>query len=227
MGIEYRHFLVVNDARWRPQADTASRVEQVLRAWSLGDRPDKVIDLVQGEQLSTEPATVCAPGRGIAVVYGGVDGAVVERLAGPSYYPEVRPTDRYIMRTTLLVGDDYRIQTTSDSSIYFEMMEPPLDGRGNPLEPIDGEFSLDLYADTFPGTDISEPPTLRAHVAEFAQNNIGWTECNGFWRGALVIDFGKDLPGFARGIHLLPATQFVRDLSEAFRGPLVQIGEFN
>lgn len=227
MGIEYRHFLVVDDARWRPQGDTASRVEQVLRAWSLGDRPDTVIDLTRGEQLSTEPATVAAQGRGIAVVYGGVDGTAVEKLAGPSYYSEVRTVDRYIMRTTLLIGDDYRIQTTSDSSIYFEVMEPPLDGRGNPLEPSDGEFSSNLYADTFPGADISSPPTLRAHVSEFAQKNIGLAKCNGFWRGALAIDFGKDLPSFARSVHLLPATQFVGDLSEAFRGPLVQIGEFN
>ena len=227
MGIEYRHFLVVDDAQWRPQADTASRVEKVLRAWSLGDQPTKVIDLVRGEQLSTELSIRSAPGRGIAVVYGGVDGTAVEKLAGASYYPELRFEDRYIMSTTLLVGDDYRIQTTSDSSIYFEVMEPPLDGRGNRLEPIDGEFSSHLYADTFPGTDISSPPKVRAHVAEFAQENISWASCNGFWRGALVIDFGKDLPGFARTVHLLPAAQFVRELSEAFRGPLVQIGEFN
>lgn len=227
MGIEYRHFLVVDDARWKPQADTVSRVEQVLRAWSLGDRPDKVIDLVRGEQLSTETSTTSAPGRGIAATYGGVDGAAVEKLAGPSYYPDLNAADRYIMSTTLIVGDDYRLHTTADSSIYFEVVEPPLDSKGRQLDPIDGEYSSALYADTFPGTDVSSPPVVVAHVAEFAQKNIGWARCNGFWRAALVIDFGKDIPGFARGIHCLPAIQFVHDLSEAFRGPVLQIGEFD
>ena len=35
MGVEYRHYLVVNDPEWRPEPDTASRVEEVLRSWGL------------------------------------------------------------------------------------------------------------------------------------------------------------------------------------------------
>ncbi|HEX7864364.1 MAG TPA: hypothetical protein VF555_05420 [Variovorax sp.] len=36
MGIEYRHFLVVDDADWRPRADTAARVAKLLADWSIG-----------------------------------------------------------------------------------------------------------------------------------------------------------------------------------------------
>lgn len=71
----------------------------------------------------------------------------------------------------------------------------------------------------------SDLEPVEMHVEEWAKKNVGWACCNGFWRGALILDFGKDLPSFARQVHLLPARQFVYDLSEAFRGPLTQFGE--
>lgn len=228
MGVEFRHYLVVNDALWRPQADTATRVGQVMRDWSLGDRPRDVIDLQSGESLGFIPSVVSKPGRGIAIVYDWVHGAAAANLAGASYYGDCPAEDRYIREITLIIGDDYRVQMLADDSIYFEEMEPPIDSKGHRLEPIEEEhIGLSFYSESFLGTDIVSPPVLRACINGFAEKNVSWTQCNGFWRGALVVDFHKDIPAFARDLHLLPSAQFVRELSDAFRGPLVQMGEFN
>src|SRR5262249_7214197 len=61
MGIEYRHFLVVDDAEWRPQSDTAARVEAVLRKWSLVDRPKEVVDLSRGANKQIDGDTTSVP----------------------------------------------------------------------------------------------------------------------------------------------------------------------
>ncbi len=45
MGVEYRQFMVVDDAHWRPQSDTAARVEAVLRDWSLIGEVENIVDL--------------------------------------------------------------------------------------------------------------------------------------------------------------------------------------
>lgn len=227
MGICYQHHLVVDDAGWRPQPDTVARVEKVLRAWSLIDQPTEVIDLLRGTKLTPEyPSASTTPGRGIALIYPGIRGTAVEQLAGPSYYDSIGTEDRYTSRVTLIVGDDYRIQNGSHA-IYPELIASPIDGSGRAIEPNqEQQASVWCYSDSFAGQDISSPPQVKMHVEEWAKKNIGWGRCNGFWRGALVLDFGKDLPSFAREVHILPARQFVYDLSEAFRGPLAQLGEF-
>ena len=83
MGIEYRHFLVVNEPDWRPQPDTAARVESVLRDWSVVDRIEKVINLALGANNEViDTSTADLPGPGLAFIYSGVQGLPVERIAG-------------------------------------------------------------------------------------------------------------------------------------------------
>jgi len=172
MGVEYGHFLVVNDDAWLPLPDTATRVEAVVRSWSLGDRPKRVVNLANGrnEQITGTTASV-DPGPGVAFLYGGVQGLPVERIAGPSLYA-CRPAERYTMRTWLVLGTDYRVHWSSES-IYFQLVSPPLAGH-RPVE-----------------ANVEEPfETL-----------------------------------FVEGVHVLPAGEFVAQLSDAFRGPIVQVGE--
>ncbi len=220
MGIEYRHFIVVNDAYWRPESDTVERVEAVLRDWSLIGDAAKVVDLCSGPNRNTSSS----PGRGIALVYPGATGVVVETVAGPSAYAGISSDERYLKRTTLVLGDDYRVQWGSES-IYFELKAAPLAG-GEPIAGEDDDPYDALFSASFPSDRASSPPVVVARIEAHAKPSIGWDSCLGFWRGALVLDFGKDLPAFSDRVHALPAREFVSALSAAIRGPLVEIGEF-
>jgi len=224
MGVEYRHFLVVNDPDWRPRVDTVSRVEQVLRTWGLATRLEKAVDLTAGlnEELTGE-SIANVPDGGIAYVYQGVQGAAVAKIAGPSEYG-VGDDERYTMRTTLVVGNDYRIQWSSES-IYFELTSPPTED-GVPIEATDEEPFDILFDESFSSEQATSPPVVTIHVEEHAQANVGWDAYQGFWRAAVVIDFGKDLPAFSETRHELPERTFVSAVSEAFRGPIVEVGEF-
>ena len=226
MGVEYRHYLVVNDANWLPQPDTMSRVGAVLSKWSLGEHPLQAIDLSSGQNREIEiDAASVNPGAGVAFVYAGVEGDPIGRIAGPSLYDNVPATWRYTMKTTLVVGHDYRVQWSSES-IYFEVAVPPSAG-GKPIKENDDEDPFDiLFAESFPSIGATSPPIVKVHIEEHAEHNIGWSDYQGFWRGALVIDFGKDLPRFVKEVHELPAREFVTAIGEAFRGPIVEIGEF-
>lgn len=225
MGVEYRHLLVVDDAQWRHQSDTAARVEAVLRDWSLIEGVEDIIDLsASPEAPGGKQASAASPGPGVAVVYPGASGPAIETIAGPSLYPDITPADRYVQRATLVIGDDYRVQWGSDG-IYFELVTPPL-ANGVPIEDNGVDFNDSLFSASFPSAAATTPPAVHVHIADNARASVAWDSCLGFWRGALVLNFGKDLRAFSEKLQALPAREFVAAISAAFRGRLVEIGEF-
>ncbi|WP_332856252.1 hypothetical protein [Duganella sp. S19_KUP01_CR8] len=225
MGVEYRHFMVVDDADWRPQSDTAARVEAVLRDWSLIDGAEHTIDFsASQEKRGGSSNSAASPGPGVAVVYPGATGAAIEVVAGPSLFADMASDDRYLMRATLVIGDDFRVQWSSDS-VYFELVSPPL-ANGAPIEGEDVDFNDSLFAASFPSEGASSPPVVVAHIEDRAKSSVAWDSCLGFWRGALLLTFGKDLPAFSEKVQALPAREFVAAISAALRGRLVEIGEF-
>lgn len=225
MGVEYRHFMVVDDALWRPQGDTAARVEAALRQWSVIGKVENIVDLPVDQDSRTGASnTPAAPGPGVAIVYAGAHGPAIETFAGPSAYADITPNDRYLKRATLVIGDDYRVQWSPDS-VYFELVSPPL-ANGVPIAGGDVDFHDSLFAASFPSARATTPPVVIARVQDNRRPSIAWDSCLGFWRGGLVLDFGKDLPAFCEKVQALPAREFVAAISEALRGPLVEIGEF-
>jgi hypothetical protein len=224
MGVEYRHFLVVNDPNWRPENDTALRIDDILRQWLLADRLRRIVDLSTGNDMERVGSNgLVDPGRGLAFRYAGVDGSAVARIAGPSLY-DADPDHRYTMSTWLVLGSDYRVHYSSEA-FFFDLISPPTTG-GRPIEPDERE-SLDILFDqSFPADDATSPPVVKIHVEDHAKPHLAWSQYQGFWRGALVIDFGKDLPHFVDGVHQLPARDFIAAIGEAFRGPIVEVGEF-
>ncbi|MES2162556.1 MAG: hypothetical protein V4476_15460 [Pseudomonadota bacterium] len=225
MGVEYRHFMVVDDAHWRPQSDTAARVEAVLREWSLIDGAGHTIDLAASEENRSDTSNSAAsPGPGVAIVYPGATGPAIETLAGPSLYADIAPDDRYLMRVTLVIGDDFRVQPGSES-IYFELVSPPL-ANGVPIEGGDYDFNDRLFAASYPSAEATSPPVVIAHVEDGAKSGVAWDPCLGYWRGGLLLTFRKDLPAFSEKLQALPAREFVAAISAALRGRLVEIGEF-
>lgn len=225
MGVEYRHFMVVDDAHWRPQSDTAARVEAALRDWSLIGAVARVVDLPACQEAPRGTSNSAAsPGPGVAIVYPGATGPAVEHIAGPSAFADITPADRYLKRMTLVLGDDFRVQWSTDST-YFELLSPPL-ANGVPIAGEDVDFLDSLYAASYPSSEASSPPVVRAHVEDRARPSVAWDSCLGYWRGALVLDFGKDLPAFCEKVQALPAREFVAAISAALRGRLVEIGDF-
>jgi len=224
VGVEYRHFLVDSDTAWHPQSDTAARVEAVLRIGSLGDRPKQIVNLADECNDEIEGATESiVPGAGVAFVYTGTQGLQVQRLAGPCLY-DIDPTEGYTMSTILVLGSDYRVQASCEG-LYFELVAAPT-GNGRPIRANDGTPLARLFDTSFPSIGATSPPVVRVHVADLARPNLAWTAYAGVWRGALVVDFDKCLPAFVEAVHALPAKDFVAQVSKAFRGPVVEVGEF-
>src|SRR5881396_2365720 len=99
MGVEYRHYIVVNEPTWHPQRDTAARVETVLRQWALVQDVEEIVSLdpLAGHGDLTDASTLVDPGPGMALVYAGVQGEPVARIAGASLY-DSSAESRYTMR---------------------------------------------------------------------------------------------------------------------------------
>ncbi len=225
MGVEYRHFLLVNDSNWIPQADTAGRIDAVLRKWELVDKPPQVINLAGGQQrLLRIDQLHESPGPGIALMYPGIVGPPVERLAGRSLF-DCSPDERYTSGISLILGNDYRVQWSGDG-FWFELTAPPTEA-GKSIQSYQDEDNLKtLFAESFPSGPNTSPPSIKIHIQDFARPHIAWKGLLGYWRGALVIDLGKDLPIFAEEKHAIPSCAFVADVSEAFRGQIEEFGEF-
>ncbi|MBI3713793.1 MAG: hypothetical protein HY253_12655 [Burkholderiales bacterium] len=221
MGVEYRHFIVVNDTEWKSQNDTFARVDAVLKQWSLVERLEKVVDLRLALEISLADSS---PALDLAFVYAGVSGNVVERIAGPSAYKDVTDSDRYTMNTTLVIGNNYHVQWSSDA-IYFELLSPPT-VNGTAIEGIRDEFFGTLFDTSFSSDGATTLPIVKVHIADHSMQSIAWKNCLGYWRAAVVIDFGKDLPSFSEEIHALPLRDFVADIGAALRAPVLEIGEF-
>ena len=229
MGVEFRQFLVVNDRTWLPQPDTLSRVEAVLRQWALVDQPPRLVDLSGGRPQFTTPDRLGSfPGAGLALTWPGIEGRGVERVAGPNQWGS-GPDERYIGRIVAVAGLDYRVHWSSED-YYFQLVKPPSEA-GQPLtrypNPDFGRTRLSTtWADAFPCTAAASPPLVRINIEDRARSQVGWRNLDGFWRAALILEFGKDIPAFAGAVHLLPERAFVSAISAAFRGPIEEVGEF-
>ncbi|MFO0585076.1 MAG: hypothetical protein U0229_22595 [Anaeromyxobacter sp.] len=222
MGVEYQHTLAVDDLAWRPSADTASRVEKALRTWGLIGSLEKVVDLTTGNALS--PALPADPGRGVGLAFTGVEGPAVAKLAGASAYGAA-PEERYLMRTIVALGSDLRVPTGREE-LYHAVKAAP---RAGDREVAVVKTALphpfaSLFGVAFPSEGMTQPPVVAIQVSDHCR--LAWKHWSGLWRAAVVLDFGKDLPAFAEGRRVLPEASFTKALSEAFRGPLIEWGEY-
>jgi hypothetical protein len=230
MSVEYRHFLVVNEPNWVPKENTAMKVERVLHQWGLLKDITNAVDLSFGAYKELNQATTSInPGAGVAFAYSRVEGESVERIAGPSFYEKKssQPTEeRCVEKIILVVGNDYRVHQSSPCN-YFELISPPL-LYGSPVlannEKTKWPFNL-LFDVSFPFHIEASPPIVRVHIEAYAKHLHSWDNYQGFWRGGLVIDFGKDLPSFIEEKHALPTRNFITDITTAFQGEIVEVGE--
>jgi hypothetical protein len=234
MGVEYRHTLVVQDPTWQPRPNTAARIDQVLRQWSLVSVDPEVYDLSvtreyamsppqERRRLHARPVPVVPPGAGLALVYPKVEGAAIERIFGPSYYPSVSAEERYLYRISLIVGDDFRVHSGCMDLNFAEVIEPPT-RNGAAAEPYSYRVPAGLYGEAYPADASTKPPTVNMQIEPGLEQHVGWHDYAGFFRAALTLDCNKDLPKFVDGKHLLPGRDFVAAVGDAFGSPVIEFG---
>jgi hypothetical protein len=222
MGVEYRHFIVAHNPNWLPQPDTAIRLDAVLRDWSLVSSDPRIFDLTDGEMRPLPGLLPEAdPGAGLALIYPEVTGTPVNTVVGGSYYEGVH--ERYLQRIFVVIGSDFRVHWSSEA-ICFTVDEPPHDGP-KPIEPYEGEQHLYVYSEAYKANSTTRPPQVEIEVYAPHRSHIVWNEYCGYWRGAVVLDCGKDLPKLADGRHTLPSQAFLQQIAEAFRSSIIEVGE--
>jgi hypothetical protein len=231
MGVEYQHYLTVEDLLWRPQRDTAVRVDAVLRKWNLVHELASVVTLdpeTLGEGVDADQAFQMDPGNGLLFDWmtEETDSSDIARVTGESIFGDAVPEDsRYIQRIALLIGHDLFVHPSSES-VSVEVTQPPmLDGVE--MESVELDDCTNYFLlEGFPGSAEASFPEVEVTI-EDGRGEARETLFAGFWRGALMWDFGKDVAEFAGDTDLLPERQFVADLEEAFRAKIIEVGQFS
>lgn len=134
------------------------------------------------------------------------------------------PAERCIQAVAIVVGSDDRVFFGSEST-FFEVTSLAKDG-GKALLPFQFEAPSGfggigaLFGESIPGGAATAPPVGKIETEGSSPGNL-----LGFWRGAVAIDFGKDLPAFVEENRLLlPNREFVQAVAGAFRSKVAEFG---
>ncbi len=206
MGVEYTHGLFVVDTNWRPTWRHVEQVDAVLTRWGFR-RADSPYYALAGEDChEIDGATASGIPPNFMVVYDGLEGPVVSAVIGPSMYPSVDESDRYILSTILYLGADYKVVQAEGEEVEVRAT----------TEQLDGVSALPAFVDVYPATWSTSRPT-----------SDGPREFDRIWRCGLVLDCHKDVPAIATDQAKLPTRDFVRELEAAFETRLVELGWWN
>lgn len=226
MGVEYRQFFIPAQPTYVPDNNVISRIDYLLGKWQLKAGTPKIISLGYGANKRLEqPLHTAEFGHGIAIDYPDVDGEQAAHIFGPSNYPDMADEDRYIQGITFIAGLDYRVHP-SGHELYLTVQQPAFED-GDAIEPYDEEefeSFYGLYAEAYPGNLSTSPPEIKVKSVD-DKRLIGGQPFLGYWRTALIMDCGKDLPKLGDNLFTIQNTQFLYELEEAMGCKLIQIGE--
>jgi len=223
MGLEYTHYLFVDDLSFIGTLETAVALEEVLRRWGLVSGTPTISSLDGGKARRLRQSSldnVSPDTSNILVEYPYTEADTIESVMGPSWYDDV--DSRYIQRLVLLIGSDYRVYSGYETA-FTNVKTPPMN-NGEEIEPFETNYDIHYYADAYPADSETEPP-----VAVLEPDRQDWPLPKGFegiWRCGVILDCGKDLPGFMEKTNKLPSTQFASDITNAFGRRVVQVGHF-
>ena len=225
MGVEYKQFLIPSDPAFIPQNEILIKIDTLLSKWNLKTGNPKAFNLTNGENTSIhQDLNSIQFGHGVAVEYPGIEGRQVRDIVGPSYFKdEVSDEERYIEKIILIVGTDYRIHPSGDE-VYIKVKKPPKEDA-KPIKHYSKSDELyGLHAEAYSCLINATPPEVLISV-EDKERVIGDQKFWGYWRTALVLDFGKDLPALGDKLFKLENEKFFSELEQALESPLIQIGE--
>jgi hypothetical protein len=227
MGAEYKHFLIPADPSFVPEKQAIIHVYRLLEKWQLLAGLPMVYDLTKGINSSVEASLDrLEVGQGLAIEYPGVEGAVVRKVMGSSYYEgRVADDEGYIERFTFILGLDFRIHPSSEELSVTVLMNPEQDGIS--IEPYcenDEFLNYGLHAEAYSSTRSTRPPEVEIWTAA-DERIIGDQAFSGYWRTAFIIDCGKDLPKLGNTLFKMENREFIHDLEMAMGTRLIEIGE--
>ena len=203
MGVEYTQGLFVADTNWRPSWRQVEQVDTVLMRWGFR-RVDSPYYALAGEDCQEiDDATASSLPTNLMVVYDILEGKSVRAVIGPSMYPSLDDSDRYIMSTILYLGADYKVVQAEGEEVEVRAT----------TEPLVAVSALPTFVEVYPATWSTPRPT-----------SDGPREFDRIWRCGLVLDCHKDVPAIASDRAKLPTRDFVRELEGAFDTRLVELG---
>jgi hypothetical protein len=224
MGVEYMHYLLPKDPTFIPSANVFTKIDKVLAKWNLKTSIPEIYDLTNGEKkILEQPLDTIQLGHGIAVKYPWIEGEVVSKILGESYY-KMSDKERYIQDIIFIAGTDFRLQVDNESR-YVEVIDYPIDNNVA-VQPYENLTSFP-FQEVYTCSANATPPKLKISPESYSE--INREVFNGFWRMALVIDCGKDLPSFFKSkyyeIYKIKNHAFINDIEEALGTSISQVGE--
>lgn len=223
MGVEFAHWLFVEDLAWEPTVAAALAVYQVLEGAGLVKRPPDVYLLPKeptpsdfGGYLSRVPqksrrilSAMKAVAEGTILVFDDPEGgAAITRVFGPSAYRNVEDRERYLVRITVVLGREPHLFDGGESgSATTDLPCTPMPR----MIPSGGgiEWSGQVRPPAKLEWSDGEPPS-------------GW---DGVWASGIGVDFGKDLPEFVNtDPRAVPDRDFVMALEDAMGARFVEVG---
>lgn len=228
MGVEYRHFLIPDNPSFVPSKGVIKKIDDLLQKWSLKAGDPKVYNLSKDSTaLVNAPLDDLDFGQGLAVKYPLVEGAFITNIMGGSfyYYDDADINDeRYIQELTFVVGLDYRIHP-SNEELYLEVKRPPHESNVLIKPYWDHDKILHTHAEAYHSTLSTSPPEVDIDVTN-RNRIIGQQNFLGYWRTALIIDCGKDLPKLSdEEFYKIPNRDFINDVENALGCNVIEIGE--
>lgn len=220
MGVEYAHYLLVRNTNWIGSLEIARRIHSILESHHLVAGTPDLFELRGGRKrkLRGRLDTLKALPRNLLVRYPRVDGgSAVAEVMGPSYYPSIGASDRYLQQVSLVIGTDFRIGPSSEA-LFIEVVRPPFQ-NGNAVPPYEQPDCMWEFDDSYPADGSTHPPQTRIQAVRKVP--VGFT---GVWRAGLILDCGKDLPKIGEHGELEINPQFVEEIRTAFEADLFQIG---
>jgi hypothetical protein len=226
MGIEYRHYLIPENPSFVPSSGVIKRIDALLEKWKLKGGDPVIYNLSQeGLTVVKAPVQSLIFGQGFGLKYPSVDneGPAVANVMGPSIYDEITDEDRYLYSVTFVAGLDFRIHPSGETW-NITIKKPPYEGATK-LKPYwVFDDMLFTHAEAFHSTLSTTPPEVE--VEANYSNQVMEPQFLGYWRTALVIDCGKDLPEVPdEGGFKIPNKDFIRDVEEALGCKVIEIGE--
>jgi len=233
MGVEYQHFIIPSDPTFVPKKDVIIKVDNLLQKWQLKTNEPKVYNLTDGGNTLVElPLNIIEFDHGILLEYDceGISGKIVRNIMGASHYgDEIEDDDRYISKIYFIVGTDYRIHDDSET-FSISVIKPPYNNN-IPLDPYCDYDNLSfLHSEAYSSSLNTLPPVVEVSIAERPGDiRIGNQNFKGYYRTALVIDCGKDLPDILNfeknAFYKIESTSLIQELEEVIGTDVIQIGK--
>ena len=212
MGIEYEHYFIPEDPTHQCTVQQILDLIDYLKSEGLSNQhPDirKVEDA-----MFNETSSVSEKEDLIISLADSVHSKDIPRIFGPSRYEDIGDEWRYIDNLYIHNGPSYNVHSWHESPLHVDTKESKTIW-------VETNSSDNLFAYQeflLPGAELSKikiEGSLLEHQANF----------KGYWRFAMCVDFGKDIPVFATN-QLCTNAKFCAKLDAIVGCTLIQIGSY-